>query len=680
MKNAKQYLFAFALTLGLGSAYAQTYTLSYTGNIQTINLTQVGTYEIECWGADGGGIVVMNGAGGGKGGYAKGILNVIFPNTQIHVFVGGKGNPGNGTSSAAGSGGWNGGGGGSAVGRSGGGGGGATDVRVNGTQDIDRVIVAGGGGGAAYYAVAPFLANGGNGGGIAGQNGDMVTSGGVLTYGGGGAGANGSTPGSAAVATANGTASGGGGGGSSAGTSIGQPGTGGGPGGAAGPSASGSTGSAGGGGGGYAGGAGGVQTSNAGVAGGGGSSYLGGVTNGITAEYLQPGYVFCPDQSGNGYVIIRYKCDVDVTASKNPICIGESVLLSSNAGSNIQWSHGPITPSVTVAPSTTTTYTLIGVSSTTTGCTGTVEITVEVNPLPPVSAAAFPSVVCQGNSGTITATGAQTYSWSPNGAFGNIVVESPPATTIYTVHGVSAHGCENTATVAMNINTNQLVTSPDTAVCVGSPAHLRADGAVSYYWTMGAPYQNVTVYPTTSTLYSVSALDNHNCPLGGSVTVIVNPLPAVNVSSSHSVICRNETLQLTASGAISYKWSDGSSGNSINPSTEIDIPLDYYVTGTNNNGCSSTASITVIVSACVSLDEEQAAAFKLMPNPANAEVTIESPGEATWKISDLAGRMVLEGELHEGTQTLNVSTLSSGVYLVQLQTGASLKTVRLIKN
>ena len=674
--NAKACVFALALTLLAGSGYAQTYTLTYTGNMQTLVLPQAGVWGIECWGADGGDVTASPG-GGGKGGYVIGEYNASTAGVQLNIFVGGKGANASGTGGPAGNGGWNGGGGGGYCGRSGGGGGGATDVRVGGTGPTNRVIVAGGGGGSAYYNL---MANGGHGGGVIGQNGDYMTSGNVLTVGGGGAGANGNSPGIGGFLTTNGDAAGGGGGGYSPG-GVGQPGTGGGPGGIGGSTASGATGGSGGGGGGYAGGAGGTQSVNAAVGGGGGSSYYGGVNNGMSAIYLQPGFVMSPNLNGDGYVIVRYLCDVTAQASKNPICMGEQITLSTNAGSNIQWSHGPTASTVTVSPTTNTSYTLTGVSSSTTGCTNTVVLNIIVNPLPSIAAAAFPTVLCVGQTATLSAGGAVSYTWNPGNGTGNVInIPNPSASTVYTVEGVSAHGCYNTATVAMNVNTNQLTMSPDTTVCEGSPANLRASGAVFYQWSVGAPFPSAMAYPSSATVYTVSAIDEHNCPLTGMVTVNVNQRPTLDVSASSSVVCRGEPLELYVSGATSYLWNTGSANATITPSTANDVPMTHYVTGTDANGCTSTASITVRVDACASVNEELARSFRLMPNPANAQVTIESDIEAGWSVSDLAGRVLLEGKLQKGSETLDVSALSPGVYLVRLQAQDAERTITLKKN
>jgi hypothetical protein len=674
--DTKRVLFALVLTLCVGTAYSQTYTFVYTGSVQTVTLPNAGFYDIECWGADGGEVTAEPG-GAGKGGYARGTFNALTAGTQIYVFVGGKGAVASGTNLPGGNGGWNGGGGGGTCGRSGGGGGGATDVRAGGTAATDRVIVAGGGGGAAYYS---DMAAGGHGGGQVGVNGDFMTSANVLTTGAGGVGANGASPGlSTYTNTANGTITGGGGGGYSPG-GFGQPGTGGGPGGIGGNTASGATGGSGGGGGGYAGGAGGTQTVNAAVGGGGGSSYVGGVLNGTTIVYAQPNFVYSPNLNGDGHVIIKYRCDVNAQASKNPICIGEQITLSTDAGSNIQWSNGPTTASIVVSPTTSTSYTVTGTTSSPSGCNNTIVVNVTVNPLPVITAAPLPTVVCQNQAGTLTASGAVSYTWNPGNSTGNTLVSNPGITTIFTLEGLSAHNCYNTTTVAMNVNTNQLVMSPDTTVCEGSPAFLRSNGAVYYNWTIGAPFQNVTVYPSTSTMYSVSAIDEHNCPLGGSVTVIVIPRPVVSVAAVNSVVCRGEPIELFADGAATYLWSNGAGGSSLTTVPKVDLPVEFHVTGTGNNGCTSTASITVIVNACTSVTEEQLAAFTLMPNPASNDVTIESAGDAKWRIADVSGRLLLEGNLQKGRQSVDVSALSPGVYLVHLQTSGTERTVRLIKN
>ena len=140
--------------------FATTHSYSYSGSYSSITLPP-GTYQFQCWGAQGGSNGTNSSYGitakaGGKGGYAVGQLTVS-QNTAVRVYVGGQG--------SASAGGFNGGG--STTGTSQyssggelgyskmGGGGGATDIRLSDGALLSRMIVAGGGSGGAmcYKAV-----------------------------------------------------------------------------------------------------------------------------------------------------------------------------------------------------------------------------------------------------------------------------------------------------------------------------------------------------------------------------------------------------------------------------------------------------------------------------------------------------------------------------------------------
>ena len=283
-------------------AQATLVTFGYTGAAQTWTApTGVRTVNIAAYGAQGGTGYYAPGANpsaGGLGGLAKGTL-AVASGQNLTVMVGGQGSsvPNNSNGSTAG--GFNGGGAGgkplSSSTAGGGGGGGASDVRVNGADLADRVIVAGGGGGSGGRS-SGFRAGGGGGGGggyYGGGGGSAGPSNNIDQAGGGGAG----------TASAGGAA---GGTGSSSGSAggLGQGGTGGrlsgdaasfGPA----PAAPGTGGA----GGGTAGGTGvsnpadGTGAVYVGSGGGGGSSYVGGVSGGSTATGAR---------QGNGLVTFEY--------------------------------------------------------------------------------------------------------------------------------------------------------------------------------------------------------------------------------------------------------------------------------------------------------------------------------------------------------------------------------------
>ncbi|MFY8138271.1 MAG: hypothetical protein ACOVMR_09195 [Flavobacteriales bacterium] len=78
-----------------------------------------------------------------------------------------------------------------------------------------------------------------------------------------------------------------------------------------------------------------------------------------------------------------------------------------------------------------------------------------INPLPVVDAG-VDETICDGESVTLTATGASTYAWSPATGItpttGPTVTANPTSTTTYTVTGTDANGCVDTDTIDVIVN------------------------------------------------------------------------------------------------------------------------------------------------------------------------------------------------------------------------------------
>lgn len=413
-----------------------------------------------------------------------------------------------------------------------------------------------------------------------------------------------------------------------------------------------------GGGGGYSGGGGSHQSGSAGApVGGGGGSY----NNGANQQNTSGANL------GDGKVIITRLCDVEVNASANPICFGDSVVLSTNAGSNISWSSGSSSNSITVAPSSNTSYTVSGISSSSTSCSSTLVITVSVNPLPQLSAVSIPSVLCRGNSGTVTADGAVSYSWNPGAGNDMSITVNPQSTTVYTITGASPEGCTDQHTVAMVVDNTNIATSPDTAICAGDPVYLRASGANNYLWSNGALFPNILAYPSANTVYLVNGVNIHGCTIGSSVEVTVNQKPQVMITAENTVVCKGDAVELTAHGADSYIWEHGDSGPSSSPVPAIDVPTQYQVTGTNNNGCTGTASITIQVNLCTGLAENKQAIFHVFPNPARDFISIESDaGIKHITVSDVSGRKLFGISTEEMKIQIPLQNYSAGMYYISI--------------
>jgi len=124
---------------------------------------------------------------------------------------------------------------------------------------------------------------------------------------------------------------------------------------------------------------------------------------------------------------------------QDSLCTGSSITHTVSGASTYTWSHGGFGNISNTTPTANTTYTVIGVD--TNFCLSTQTISLHLMALPSLSISSTRSVICRGESATITVTGANTYSWSGIGAVSASVVVSPSTSATYSVIGTDTFGC-----------------------------------------------------------------------------------------------------------------------------------------------------------------------------------------------------------------------------------------------
>lgn len=97
------------------------------------------------------------------------------------------------------------------------------------------------------------------------------------------------------------------------------------------------------------------------------------------------------------------------------------------------------------------TYTVSLVATNGFGPSAPVTQTVTVKPAPNVTTSANNTLICNGNSAVLLASGANTYTWSNLQTFPAINV-SPSVTTTYSVAGTATNGCQNYSTITINVS------------------------------------------------------------------------------------------------------------------------------------------------------------------------------------------------------------------------------------
>lgn len=294
--------------------------------------------------------------------------------------------------------------------------------------------------------------------------------------------------------------------------------------------------------------------------------------------------------SAQGLYSVNVTPSPTVSATNQTICIGSNAVITASGATSYSWNTGAATSSISVTPVITTIYTVTGTSS---GCSTTKTVSINVAPQLTLGISASPSVVCPNGSSTLTATGAASYSWNASAGATSLVV-NPGSTTNYTLtasNGVCTASALATLTVVplpvLTINT-----TPSGTICAGAQVMLSATGANSYSWSSGATSPSVQVSPSVSTIYTVTGT-NTGCSNTQTVSVTVGT-SSISVAINASTLsgCAGMSSTLTPSGASSYTWSSGAGSGSIVVSPSVTTV--YTLTGANG-ACVGKATTTISI-------------------------------------------------------------------------------------
>ncbi len=355
---------------------------------------------------------------------------------------------------------------------------------------------------------------------------------------------------------------------------------------------------------------------------------------------------------------------ITMTTSKPIICAGDTTTLRASGVTTYNWAPdselnvqtGPV---VIAGPTVTVTYTVTGKG--TGGCKTKDSVTVTVNPKPSVTIVPPNPSVCAGTGVPLTASGANTYAWSPTTGLvptnGSAITATPGGTTTYTVIGTSLLGCRDTVNETITVNPNPTVTvSPATpAICFGDSANLIVSGVgagATYAWSPSTGLNNTNTDSVWTSLgatgtYTVTGTTAAGCKGTANVTVTVGTLTVTAVAAK-TTLCSGSSTKITASGAGSFTWKPNTGLSGTTGSVVIATPsatTTYTVIGTSSGGlaCSDSAFITITVNTTPTITVTPASKLLCFGAPGD---TIHATGAGTggtyaWKpnigVTNVAG-------------------------------------------
>lgn len=301
-----------------------------------------------------------------------------------------------------------------------------------------------------------------------------------------------------------------------------------------------------------------------------------------------------------------------ISISASTVCVTQTLNLfaGSFAGAAFNWTgpasftssaQNPTRPAATTNMTGAYNLTVTSVQ----GCTNTAQVNGSVVAMPvPLIVVNSPSL-CLGSALSFTGSGGALYNWSGPNTFVS-AISSPginniqlAANGIYTLL-VTTGPCTITTTQSITVFPLPQPVAGSVPVCDTKDLHLTASGGVSYSWNGPYSYtstsQNPTIAaasPTNSGLYTVLVTDGNGCQASTSTPaqVMLNP----DVRATSTTVCYGYPAVMTASGAVSYVWTNANGYLSYQQNAPIASAtntqaLQFVVMGTGANSCTSIAT------------------------------------------------------------------------------------------
>lgn len=227
----------------------------------------------------------------------------------------------------------------------------------------------------------------------------------------------------------------------------------------------------------------------------------------------------------------------------------------------------------------------------------------------PVHIQSGKSAICIGDSVSLFSNTAGVRRWYSNGislgAVDNLRIK-PEQSANYMLLVTDSIGCVDSSSIQLTVHPLPRISLgiSRSEICLNEPITLSANGALDYYWsanTGNSRENNVTLYPTISETYTVYGKDSKGCTSDtAAVQVTVHPLPGIDIGEDTMVERGKQILlhPMYPSNTSKWKWQPENNISCIDcptPTITVQQPSKYYLTITDEYGCSAIDSIQVLL-------------------------------------------------------------------------------------
>lgn len=234
--------------------------------------------------------------------------------------------------------------------------------------------------------------------------------------------------------------------------------------------------------------------------------------------------------------------------------------------------------------------------------------------------------------------------------------------TYYASQTVSA--CESYLRTPILVNVT--VVNPPTGT---SPQTLCSGSTLSNVVVSG---QNILWYPTSTSATPLPANtvlvngENYFCTQSNGNCVSTRTMIVTNLSPDITVTNSSPTLSANQTGA-QYQWIDCSNNTPIANATGQSFTATSngsYAVIVTVGACSDT-SICLPVNNVSVHDITKNPFLQLFPNPNTGGVTLRAETQGILVVRDMTGKKLVETNFKQGDQTINLSHLAAGIYMVE---------------
>ncbi|MEQ8238747.1 MAG: CotH kinase family protein [Cyclobacteriaceae bacterium] len=171
------------------------------------------------------------------------------------------------------------------------------------------------------------------------------------------------------------------------------------------------------------------------------------------------------------------------------------------------------------------------------------------------------------------------------------------------------------------------------------------------------------------------------------LNLTVNPLPDFTIGEDTAVYQHNAVLLQPDTDFDSYLWNTGATTKSLSVENNEEGVFSYWLQVTNDHGCINKDTIEISVNKpdILSAGQNTLQSIKVFPNPATDKIQIELANSklagAKIRITAISGAVMFTGELNAGAdfQEIDITKFSAGIYMLNIKSDKTEKSIRLIK-